>query len=177
MFENMDAVCGSSLVHVRAMDDDFAGISFLDNWGDDEETLGSMHSSSDVEDGDGEIILNPVGDVDLPTINEQFLSSDDALRVTSHRFAMMGKGRKKHRIKSGVFINMGLITFLTALLLFVDWCAWRIVRLPLAPFYLTRPFFISTVLVACAGYVCVPFLRRLKIHQIFRKEGPARHFL
>lgn len=61
------------------------------------------------------------------------------------------------------------------LLLFVDWCAWKIVRLPLAPFYLTRPFFISAVLVSCAGYICVPLLKSLKIRQIIRKEGPARH--
>lgn len=79
------------------------------------------------------------------------------------------------RIKLGLFINLGLITFLTVLLLFVDWCAWKIVRLPLAPFYLTCPFFISAFLVSCAGYICVPLLKSLKIRQIIRKEGPARH--
>ena len=61
------------------------------------------------------------------------------------------------------------------LLLFVDWCAWRIVRLPLKPFYLMRPFCISAVLVSCAGYVCVPLLRIMKIGAIIRKEGPAKH--
>ena len=81
------------------------------------------------------------------------------------------------RIELGVLINAGLISFLMVLLLFVDWCAWRIVRLPLEAFYLTRPFLISAVLVSCAGYVCVPLLYRLKIHQIIRKEGPARHSL
>lgn len=79
------------------------------------------------------------------------------------------------RIKLGLFINLGLISFLTLLLLFVDWCAWKIVRLPLAPFYLTQPFFISVILASCAGYICVPFLRSLKIRQIIREEGPARH--
>ncbi|KAJ4703846.1 phospho-N-acetylmuramoyl-pentapeptide- transferase-like [Melia azedarach] len=87
----------------------------------------------------------------------------------------MGRARKRHRIKLGLFINLGLISFLTLLLLFVDWCAWKIVRLPLAPFYLTQPFFISVILASCAGYICVPFLRSLKIRQIIREEGPARH--
>ena len=67
--------------------------------------------------------------------------------------------------------------FLMVLLLFVDSCAWRIVRLPLEPFYLTRPFLISAFLVSCAGYVCVPLLYMLKIRQIIRQEGPARHSL
>lgn len=80
-----------------------------------------------------------------------------------------------YRIKHGMFMNLGLLTFLTLLLFFVDWCAWKIVRLPLEPLYLTRPFFISAILVACAGYVCVPLLRSLKFHQIIRLEGPARH--
>ena len=59
--------------------------------------------------------------------------------------------------------------------LYVDWCAWRIVRLPLAPFHLTRPFLISAILASCAGYVCVPLLYGLKMYQIIRTEGPARH--
>lgn len=79
------------------------------------------------------------------------------------------------RIKYGILVNAGLITFLTMLLLFVDSCAWRIVRLPLEPFYLTRPFFISTVLVSGVGYICVPLLHGLKMHQLLRKEGPVRH--
>ncbi|OMO70346.1 Phospho-N-acetylmuramoyl-pentapeptide transferase, conserved site [Corchorus capsularis] len=75
----------------------------------------------------------------------------------------------------GLFINLGLIIFLTLVLLLVDWWGWKIVRLPLAPFYLTSPFFISLILAACAGYVCVPLLKSLKFHQVIRKEGPARH--
>lgn len=69
---------------------------------------------------------------------------------------------------------MGLIAFLTVLLLFVDWCAWKIVRLPLEPFYLCRPFFISAVLVSSLGYLCVPLLSELRIHQNVWKEGPLR---
>lgn len=67
--------------------------------------------------------------------------------------------------------------FLVVVLLYVDWCAWRIVRLPLAPFHLTFPFVISAILASCAGYVCVPLLYTLKIRQIIRKEGPVRHSL
>ncbi|GAY35129.1 hypothetical protein CUMW_014470 [Citrus unshiu] len=134
-------------VQVRAFNDDFDFASF-DNWSDNEGTVGHMVSSSEGEESDGEIVLNSISDTDLPSV---FV------------------------IKLGLFINLGLITFLTVLLLFVDWCAWKIVRLPLAPFYLTRPFFISAVLVSCAGYICVPLLKSLKIRQIIRKEGPARH--
>jgi len=68
-----------------------------------------------------------------------------------------------------------LLAFLTVLLLFVDWCAWKIVRLPLEPFYLCRPFFISAVLVSFLGYLCVPLLSELRIHQNIWKEGPLRH--
>lgn len=62
-------------------------------------------------------------------------------------------------------------------LVYVDWCAWRIVRLPLDPFHLTRPFLISVILASCAGYICVPLLYGLKVYQIIRKEGPVRHSL
>lgn len=74
-----------------------------------------------------------------------------------------------------MFLNLGLITFLTMLLLYVDWCAWKIVRLPLAPFYLIRPFFVSAGLAACAGYICVPLLKTVKVQQMIRNEGAARH--
>ncbi|KAJ0016875.1 hypothetical protein Pint_09984 [Pistacia integerrima] len=187
-----------SVVQVKAFDEDF-GFSSLDNWSDNEGTAGYMFSSSDGEDSDGEIVLNPVSDIDLPT---KSASSDEALRVTSYRLAMMGRIRKRYRqmgfltvalivatnkpsrflasfcqgwIKLGLFNNLGLITFLTVLLLFVDWWGWKIVRLPLAPLYMTRPFFISAALVACAGYICVPLLKSLKIRQVIRKEGPPKH--
>lgn len=67
------------------------------------------------------------------------------------------------------------MAFLTIVYLLVDWCAWRIVRLPLAPFYLIRPFAISTAIVCFVGYICVPLVRSLKLQSIIRKEGPARH--
>ncbi|XP_044496813.1 phospho-N-acetylmuramoyl-pentapeptide-transferase homolog [Mangifera indica] len=160
-----------SVVQVKAFDEDF-GFSSLDNWSDNEGSVGFTFSSSDSEESDGEIVLNPVSDIDLPTNST---SSDEALRVTSYRLAMMARVRKRYRIKLGLFNNLGLMTFLTLLLLFVDWWGWKIVRLPLAPLYMTRPFFISAALVACAGYLCVPLLKSIKIRQIIRKEGPSKH--
>ena len=79
------------------------------------------------------------------------------------------------RIRYGVSLNAGLIIFLTVLLVYVDWCAWRIVRLPLPTFHLTRPFLISAIVASCAGYVCVPLLYGLKMYQIIKKQGPDWH--
>ena len=72
---------------------------------------------------------------------------------------------------------MGLIIVLIVLLLYVDWCAWKIVRLPLSPFYLTRPFLISAILVSFAGYVCVPIFRGFKAINVIKRQGPIRHRL
>ncbi|KAK4589239.1 hypothetical protein RGQ29_020012 [Quercus rubra] len=135
---------------------------------------GYMLSSSEGEDSDTEISLGLLHDDEMPSVT---VKTDEAFAATANRLAILGRRRRNHRIELGVLINAGLISFLMVLLLFVDWCAWRIVRLPLEAFYLTRPFLISAVLVSCAGYVCVPLLYRLKIHQIIRKEGPARHSL
>lgn len=79
------------------------------------------------------------------------------------------------RIKHGILINVGLITFLMMVLILVDSCAWRIARLPLEQFFLTRPFLISAFLVSAMGYICVPLLHGLKMHQLLREEGPPRH--
>lgn len=55
---------------------------------------GYVQSSSDGEDNDVEFIINPVSDVDLPTTT---VSTHDALTVTAHRLAMIGRGRRKRR--------------------------------------------------------------------------------
>lgn len=54
-----------------------------------------MFSSSEGEDSDGEIILQPISDVDLPTSKERLLPSDDSITVTAHRLATLGRTRKK----------------------------------------------------------------------------------
>ncbi|KAL4627539.1 hypothetical protein ACB092_05G172500 [Castanea dentata] len=163
-----------SLVRFKAFDDDSFGIPSLHDWNDNDGMSGYMLSSSEGEDSDTEISLSPLYDDEMPSVT---VKTDEAFAATANRLAILGRRRRKNRIKLGVLMNAGLISFLMVLLLFVDWCAWRIVRLPLEAFYLTRPFLISAVLVSCAGYVCVPLLYRLKIHQIIRKEGPARHSL
>ncbi|PON72596.1 Phospho-N-acetylmuramoyl-pentapeptide transferase [Parasponia andersonii] len=161
-------------VQFRVFDEGSVDIPLLDDWGDHEDTKGYVMSSSDGEYSDSEFVVNPVNDIDLPTAT---VSNNDSLSLAAHRLGMVGRGHKKHRqvIRYGVLLNIGLILFLTVLLLYVDGCAWRIVRLPLAPFYLTRPFLLSAILASCAGYVCVPLLYGLKMYQIIRKQGPARH--
>uniref|UniRef100_A0A0D3DEU1 Phospho-N-acetylmuramoyl-pentapeptide-transferase n=1 Tax=Brassica oleracea var. oleracea TaxID=109376 RepID=A0A0D3DEU1_BRAOL len=77
------------------------------------------------------------------------------------------------RIRYG--INLGLLAFLTLLLLFMDSFAWKIVRLPLPPYFLTLPFFTSAILVTLAGYVCVPMLDRMKVHEPIRRLGLVTH--
>ncbi|KAM1045469.1 hypothetical protein ACFX2A_037296 [Malus domestica] len=173
-------------VDFGSFDSEAADIAPLDDWGGGHEDSTGYIMYSSGEDSDGEFVVTPVADIDLPAIT---VSTDDAMTVTAHRLAMLGRQRRKHRqrlvqnfhynekVRHGVLLNMGLILFLVVLLLYVDSCAWRIVRLPLAPFHLTCPFFVSAVLASCAGYVCVPLLYVLKIRQIIRKEGPARHSL
>lgn len=171
------------VVHVNAsdddsmgfssFDDDSVGVSSFDDWVVDDSVAAYMFSSSsDGEDSDGEMVLSPLSEVDLPPVN---VSTDDAVTITAHRLSMVGRGRKRHRIYHGLLINLALIIFMTLVILLVDWCGWKIVRLPLSPFYLTSPFFLSLILASCAGYICVPLLKTLKFHQILRKEGPARH--
>ncbi|PIN23443.1 Phospho-N-acetylmuramoyl-pentapeptide-transferase [Handroanthus impetiginosus] len=162
------------VVRVNAMDDDSAGVSF-DDWGDSSGHVDYMYSSSEGEESDGEIILQPITDVDLPTPKERFLPSDDSITVTAHRLATLGRTRRRRKTIYGILNNVGLVSFSTLLLLLVDQCAWRIVRLPLAPFYLMRPFLMSVVLVSCVGYICVPLFRLLKLQSIIRKESPDQH--
>ncbi|KAM6552138.1 hypothetical protein CsatB_001946 [Cannabis sativa] len=159
-------------LELRVFNDDSFDIPVLDDWGDSAITHGYILSSSDGENSDSEFILSPVSDMDLPSTS---VSNNDAVSLAAHRFGMVGRGHKRHRIRYGVLLNIGLIVFFTVLLVYVDWCAWRIVRLPLEPFHLTRPFLLSAIISSCAGYVCVPLLYGLKMYQILRKEGPARH--
>lgn len=159
----------SRAIRICAMDDDF-GASFGD-WGNNE----YIFSSSEGEDSDGDVFLQPITDVDLPTSKERLLPSDDSITVTAHRLATLGSPRKRRKTVYGILNNVGLMAFATLLLLLVDLCAWRIVRLPLAPFYLMRPFLISAVLVSCVGYICVPLFRMLNMRSMVRKGAPTQH--
>lgn len=111
----------------------------------------------------------------MPISKDRLETLDAALTVPPHRFTAPQQARKRTRIRPGVLINVGLIAFSVFFLLYFDWCSWRIVRLPLEPFYLTKPFSISAVLSACAGWLYVPIVDNMKIHQILRKEGPTTH--
>ncbi|CAN4080193.1 unnamed protein product [Withania somnifera] len=161
------------LLQVRAMDEDF-GVSSLHDWGDNNGAIEYRFSSSEGEDSDGDIILQPITDVDLPTAKEQLYPGDDSVTTAAHRLSMLGGAYKRKKTKYGILNNIGLIIFSMVLLFLVDCCAWKIVRLPLAPLYLMRPFLISAVAVSCVGYVCVPLFRSLKLHSVVRKEVPAR---
>ncbi|KAK6150043.1 hypothetical protein DH2020_017568 [Rehmannia glutinosa] len=168
-FEDMGFACG-----VEFFECDSVGVSSLDDWGDSR-PVEYIYSSSDGEGSDGEIILQPITDVDLPSSKEQFLPSDDSITVTAHRLATFGRARTKRKTVHGVLNNVGLVSFSTFILLLVDQCAWRIVRLPLAPFHLMRPFLISVILVSSVGYICVPLFRILRLRSMVRKEAPIRH--
>ncbi|KAL2341143.1 hypothetical protein Fmac_009083 [Flemingia macrophylla] len=162
-----------NVLPTKAFGEDSFDIPMLDDWNADESPSAYVLSSSDGEDSDGEAFLTPV-DIDLPSVSA---SNNDALTVTAHRFATLGRGRTKPRSKLGIFITMGLIIVLTLLLLYVDWCAWRIVRLPLSPFYLTRPFLLSAILVSFAGYVFVPIFHHFKSIHVIRQQVPGRHHM
>ncbi|CAG7883814.1 unnamed protein product [Brassica rapa] len=103
-------------------------------------------SSSEGEESDGEYGLNVVTE------------------TTAQRLAKIRYG-----------INLGLLAFLTLLLLFMDSFAWKIVRLPLPPYFLSLPFFTSAILVTLAGYICVPMLDRMKVHEPIRRLGLVTH--
>ncbi|KAB2007635.1 hypothetical protein ERO13_D10G040800v2 [Gossypium hirsutum] len=155
---------GNDVVRVNATDDDSVGISSFDDWTIEEDSVAAyVHSS----DSDGDLVLNSLSDEDLPL--------EEALAKASRRIALRGKGLKRHKIYPGMIMNLALIIFLTMVLLLVDWCGWKIVRLPLAPFYLTSPFLISLILALCAGYVGIPLLRIFKFYQIVKKIGPEKY--
>ncbi|XP_051128501.1 phospho-N-acetylmuramoyl-pentapeptide-transferase homolog isoform X2 [Andrographis paniculata] len=164
------------VLRVYAMDDDSAGFSSFDDWGHSNEPVDYVFSSSDGDNSDGEAMLQPITDVDLPSTKEEWLAPEDSLRVTTHRLAMLGRTRSRRKTVYGILNNVGLVLFSTFLLLLVDQCAWRIVRLPLSPFHLMRPFLISVVLAASFGYICVPLFHMLKLHSIVRKAVPRQHY-
>ncbi|KAL3522688.1 hypothetical protein ACH5RR_015522 [Cinchona calisaya] len=160
---------------VDAMDEGSVGFSSFHDLGDTDGSVEDAFSSSEGEASDGEIVLQPITDIDLPTTKEHFRPADDSITMAAHRFATLGRVQKRRKSIYGILNNIGLMMFLTVVFVVVDWCAWRIVRLPLAPFYLIRPFVASTAIVSSVGYICVPLIRILKLQSIVRKEDPARH--
>ncbi|KAG9448004.1 hypothetical protein H6P81_014132 [Aristolochia fimbriata] len=167
-------------VAVAAFDEDWGDFSsFEERMSDDvaPEVNSRSFSSSEGEDSDSEVFVIPTTEGDLPHSSKKSnYSSPLDLSMTGHHLRTLRRKRRRHRMQPGAVLNMGLITFLTVIVLLVDWCAWRIVRLPLPPFYMTQPFFTSAVLAAISGYVFVPLLESFKFHQVIRKEGPTSHY-
>ncbi|XP_010538530.1 PREDICTED: phospho-N-acetylmuramoyl-pentapeptide-transferase homolog [Tarenaya hassleriana] len=153
-FQRHGCGMGRSSLPVKAFDGDsfdFASIDIFAGTG----TTGYAISSSEGEESDGEYALNVVTE------------------TTAQRLGRISRSSKKHRY--GMFINLGLLIFLSLLLLFMDCFAWKIVRLPLPPLFLSRPFFISAVMVTFVGYIFVPLLDKLKVYQSVRIIGPNGH--
>lgn len=69
----------------------------LDDRGDSDGSVGYAFSSSEGEESDGDFILNPITDVDIPTSSERYRKPDDALTVTAHELRMLGKSQKRNR--------------------------------------------------------------------------------
>lgn len=57
-------------------------------------TAGYVLSSSEGEESDAETMLYPVADDDMPKV---LVSTDEAFSTTAHRFAMLGRRRRKRR--------------------------------------------------------------------------------
>ncbi|KAF9620393.1 hypothetical protein IFM89_011766 [Coptis chinensis] len=84
--------------------DGFSGFSSFDDYADSEGISGGNFyiMSSSGEESDADVVLNPIGDVDLPSTNERFESSDGALAVTAHRFGMLRRRGKTNRNAQGL---------------------------------------------------------------------------
>ncbi|CAH9055740.1 unnamed protein product [Cuscuta europaea] len=162
------------LLPVRIMDGD-TDFSSFDDWGESNEIGAYAISSSDGEESDGEIMLQLITDLDLPTTMDNFSPTDDSITLAAQRLVMLRRTRRRKKITHGILNNIGLVAFSTLLLLLADLCAWRIVRLPLPPFYLMRPFLISAVAVSCVGYLCVPLFRTLRLRSLIKREVSAQH--
>ncbi|KAK1324920.1 hypothetical protein QJS10_CPA01g01659 [Acorus calamus] len=165
---------------VAAMDEDsMDALPLLDETDDDAGGAydGSPYMSSEGEESDTELVINLPWEAELPVGRDRLYMYDEALTVTAHQFVSLRRGQKKKRkrIGPGILITFALIAFLVMFLLFVDFCSWRIVRQPLEPFYLTRPFSISAVISTFIGSLFVPLVDSLRLHQVIREEGPVMH--
>lgn len=73
------------------------GSSFGD-WGNSDRPVEYMFSSSsEGEDSDGDVFLQPITDVDLPTSKDRLLTSNDSISVTAHRLVTLGSSRKRRK--------------------------------------------------------------------------------
>lgn len=68
-----------------------------DDWGESDGVIEYAISSSEGEESDGDIMLQPITDVDLPTTKEKSYPSDDSITVTAHRLTMLGRTRRRRK--------------------------------------------------------------------------------
>ncbi|XP_051143008.1 phospho-N-acetylmuramoyl-pentapeptide-transferase homolog [Andrographis paniculata] len=142
------------VLRVSATDDDSGDVSSFSDMADSNRQ--AIFASTDGEASDGEAV-SQLTDDDSPS-KEKLLQSNNFTRTTY-----------------GVLNNVGLTSFSTFLLLFVDHYTWRIARLPLPSFYLMQPFLISIVSVCCAGYICAPLLCAFELQSPVKNEVPPHH--
>eukprot|EP00897_Mesotaenium_endlicherianum_P011035 jgi/Mesen1/9960/ME000716S09337 len=122
-------------------------------------------------DSDSDDLLSPkAGDGAAGSIGT---TSAGAVRELNGNF--FEAARSVAELNNGVLPSLLLFAALGATLLLVDAYIWRVIRRPLAAFFLTLPFLLSTALTYYAGALCIPLLRSLKMGQIVRAEGPGAH--
>ncbi|CAA7397727.1 unnamed protein product [Spirodela intermedia] len=129
-------------VEAAGLEDFASAPSFLDESND---LLGSkpyILSSSEGEESDVELMVNPNGDLELPTSKDKRETPEAALTVAAHRIATLRDGQ---------------INFLVH---FHD---------SMAPY-----LHVFSFLTALGGYLYVPLVHWVRIHQVFR-EGPSMH--
>lgn len=80
-----------------------------------------------------------------------------------------------YRIGQGILATAALALVSLGTVLTIDSYIWRVIRRPLLHCFLTGPFCIAAATTAFLGSICVPLLKRLKTHQVFRIEGPEAH--
>ena len=66
----------------------------LHDWNDNDGMTGYMLSSTEGEESDTEIALNPITDDDMPSVT---VKADEAFAVTAHWLAIPGRRSRKQR--------------------------------------------------------------------------------
>lgn len=74
---------------------DSVGFNSVD-WEESDGLIDYLYSSSD-EDSDGDVLLQPITDVDLPTPKDNFPMTDDTITLTAYRFAVLGKAQSRKK--------------------------------------------------------------------------------
>ncbi|KAJ3695237.1 hypothetical protein LUZ60_000614 [Juncus effusus] len=166
-------------IHLHVIDENYTDFHPLIEDNHEFSTDFSLTSSNEgggeeeESDDDYDTHVYPYENVDLPSDKKdkkdglQF--TDASLPVAAHR--LYGFGQKKRRIRQGMVLNLCLTLFISIFLLYFDSISWRIVRLPLKPYFLTKPFIISAATSALAGLFYTPLLDYFNIYEIIKKQG------